>query len=439
MPRPVFFVPSTSLFGRACFFAKMLMSLLTRALFVLCSISSLFAQSDAMRSMNSAGMSLMEQASGTSMNPLASTEPSMIMRTAAGWNWMFMGEGFLVDTQQAGPRGHDKLFSPNWLMIGAEHHLGKGSLMVSLMLSLEPATVTSRRYPELFQTGETAYGAPLVDAQHPHNFIMGLSLTYAHEMGTSGLWQVYYAPVGDPALGPVAFPHRASAIDLPQATIGHHWQDATHISYNVATTALAFKKFRWELSSFHGAEPSENRWVIAYGGMDSWSTRLSVLPNRHWLAQFSAGRITHPESTSNGDVVRTTASLHYTKALRGGDWSSSLIWGRNHYTDTKQNGDAYTIESVLPVSRKSSLTGRIEFVDKNELFTTVPSLARQTFQIGAYTAGYSREIGTALKTIQLALGANASAYSVQSAIASYYGSHPWGVDAFLRFRLKPPH
>jgi hypothetical protein len=32
------------------------------------------------------------------------------------------------------------------------------------MLSLEPATVTDRRYPELFQTGETAYGVPLVDA-----------------------------------------------------------------------------------------------------------------------------------------------------------------------------------------------------------------------------------------------------------------------------------
>ena len=415
------------------------MSFFTGVLFVLGACSSLFAQSDAMGSMNSAGMSLMEEASGTSMNPLASTEPSMIMRNAAGWNWMFMGEGFLVETQQASPRGHDKLFSPNWLMIGGEHHLGKGSLMVRLMLSLEPATITSRRYPELFQTGETAYGIPLVDAQHPHNFIMGLSVTYAHDIGRSGLWEIYYAPVGDPALGPVAFPHRASAVDLPQATIGHHWEDATHISYNVATTAFSYKKLRWEASGFHGAEPSENRWIITYGGMDSWSTRVSVLPNNHWLAQFSAGRITHPESTSNGDVVRTTASLHYAKPLRGGDWSSSIIWGRNHYTDTKQNGDAYTIESVLPVNRKNSLTGRVEIVDKNELFTTVLSLEGRTFRIGAYTGGYSREIGTALKTVQVALGANGTAYSVPSTIAPSYGSHPWGVDVFVRLRLKQPH
>jgi len=420
---------------------------LLRAVFILsavgmsCSLS--FAQSDSMGAemgnMNSTGMSLMEEASGTSMNPLASTEPSMIMRNAAGWNWMFMGEGFLVDTQQAGPRGHDKLFSPNWFMIGAEHHLGKGSLMVRVMLSLEPATVTSRRYPELFQTGETAYGIPLVDAQHPHNFVMGLSITYAHDIGTSGLWEIYYAPVGDPALGPVAFPHRASAVDLPQAPIGHHWEDSTHISYDVVTSAVTYKKLRWEASGFHGAEPGENRWIITYGAMDSWSTRVSVLPNRHWLAQFSVGRITHPESTSNGDVVRTTASLHYTRPLRGGDWSSSLIWGRNHYTDTHQNGDAYTLESVLPVSRKNSLTGRIELVDKNELFTTVPALDGRTFRIGAYTGGYSREIATALKTVQLALGANGTAYSVPSAIVPYYGSHPWAVDVFMRLRLKSSH
>ena len=397
------------------------------------------AQADAMSSMNSAGMSLMGEASGTSMNPLASTQPSMLMSRGLGWNWMFMGEAFVADTQQAAPRGHDKLFSTNWFMTGAEHHLGKGSMMFRLMLSLEPATITDRRYPELFQTGETAYGIPLVDAQHPHNFIMGLSVTYAHPVGRSGLWEIYYAPVGDPALGPVAFPHRASAVELPQAPLGHHWEDSTHIAYNVATTALTYKKLRWEASGFHGAEPGENRWIITYGAMDSWATRISVLPNSHWLAQFSAGRLTHPEATANGDVVRTTASLHYTRTLHDGDWSSSLIWGRNHYTDTKQNGDAYTLESVLPLTRKNTLTGRAELVDKDELFDTVPELAGLSFRIGAYTLGYSRDLGAPLKVMQTALGANASLYSLPAVITPYYGNRPWGVDVFLRIRLKQPH
>ncbi len=419
------------------------MSISIRMSLVACALTlapvSLFAQADAMSSMNSAGMALMNEASGTSMNPEASTEPSMIMTHALGWNWMFMGEAFVADTQQSGPRGGDKLFSTNWFMTGAEHHLGKGSVTVRLMLSLEPATITDRRYPELFQTGETAYGIPLVDAQHPHNFIMGLSVTYAHPVGQSGLWEIYYAPVGDPALGPVAFPHRASAAELPQATLGHHWEDSTHISYNVATTAFTYKKLRWEASGFHGAEPGENRWVITYGPMDSWATRVSVLPNSHWLAQFSAGRITHPEANSVGDVVRTTASVHYTRALKGGDWSSSAIWGRNHYTDTKQNGDAYTFESVLPVSKKNILTGRVEVVDKNELFPNAVGLEGRAFRIAAYTVGYSREIGTALRLIDTAIGANTTFYGLPGEITPYYGDHPWGVDMFLRFRLRDPH
>jgi hypothetical protein len=388
-----------------------------------------------MSNMNEAGMSLMDEASGTSINPAASSMP-MIMTEGKGWNWMSMGQAFVLDTQQSGPRGHDKLFSTNWFMFGAAHSLGKGSFMIRLMLSLEPATVTSRRYPELFQTGETAYGNALVDAQHPHNFIMGLSFTYAHPLTADGLWEVYYAPVGDPALGPVAFPHRASAIDLPQAPLAHHWQDSTHISYNVVTTALTYKKLRWETSGFHGAEPGENRWIVTSGAMDSWATRVSVLPNKHWMAQFSAGRIAHPEALQAGDVVRTTASVHYSKAIRGGDWSSSLIWGRNHDTVTKHNGNGYTLESVLPFSRKNSLTGRAELVDKDELFPTSPELEGQTFRIGAYTVGYSREIKTSIRFLQTALGTNATLYSLPATIKPFYGDHPWGVYVYLRLRLK---
>ncbi len=65
-----------------------------------------------------------------------------------------------------------QVFSTNWLMGEAEHALAGGVFSVRSMLSLEPATVTNRRYPELFQTGETAYGKQIVDGQHPHDFVM---------------------------------------------------------------------------------------------------------------------------------------------------------------------------------------------------------------------------------------------------------------------------
>src|SRR5450631_2989256 len=70
--------------------------------------------------MNSASMFLMNLASGTSSNP-ASWPMPMLMTHFGSWNTMFMGAGFVVDTQQSGPRGGDKFYSPNWFMGAAEH------------------------------------------------------------------------------------------------------------------------------------------------------------------------------------------------------------------------------------------------------------------------------------------------------------------------------
>src|SRR3954462_12006342 len=73
--------------------------------------------------MNPAGMYLMNLASGTSSNP-ASWPMPMVMAHFGSWNTMFMGSGFLVETQQSGPRGGDKLYSPNWFMAAAGHRVG---------------------------------------------------------------------------------------------------------------------------------------------------------------------------------------------------------------------------------------------------------------------------------------------------------------------------
>src|SRR5579863_6535581 len=304
---------------------------------------------------------LMNAASGTSRNPESASMP-MLMRADGGWLLSLMGQAFVVDTQQSGPRGGDKFYSTNWIMGSAGHALAGGSLLLETMLSLEPATITDRRYPLLFQTGETAYGRTLVDAQHPHNFLMSLGVQYAHAVGGGAMLQFYYAPVGDPALGPVAYPHRASAAEFPQAPLGHHWQDSTHIAGNVATVAIKRHWFRLEASGFHGQEPGENRWQILWGVMDSWSGRLSVTPNRNWTMQVSTGRLTHPEQQELGDVMRTTASVQYSRTVGdNGSWSSSLIWGRNHDTYTHHNLNSYLLESVYPVTKRNFLTGRVEY------------------------------------------------------------------------------
>src|SRR5262249_48619910 len=149
--------------------------------------------------MSASAMFLMDESSGTAFQPSSWPMPMMLTKTD-DWHLMWMGQAFLVDTQQAGPRGGAELYSTNWGMLGAVHEVAGGSIMLRSMLSLEPATITDRRYPLLFQTGETAYGVPLVDAQHPHDFVMELSAQYAHPLGEKGMWDIYFAAVGDPAL-----------------------------------------------------------------------------------------------------------------------------------------------------------------------------------------------------------------------------------------------
>jgi hypothetical protein len=396
------------------------------------------------KGLNAAGSFLMGQSSGTAFQP-ASWPMPMLMNGIGGWNLMWMGQAFIVATQQSGPRGGDKVYSANWGMLGAVHRLGRGSIMLRSMVSLDPLTVTSRRYPLLFQTGESAYGTPIVDGQHPHDLLMELSVQYARPVGERGMLNVYYAPVGDPALGPVAFPHRASAMELPQATLAHHWQDATHIANNVLTAGFSWDKIRLEASGFRGKEPNENRWNIDMGAMDSWSTRLSVFPSKHWVAQVSGGRLKRPEQFHPDDIERVTASLHHVRPRANGNhWASSLIWARNYKTIAKHPTHAIVAETVVPVRRRNFVTGRFEWSQRDELFEYDHDLAhdivertqKRAFNVSAFIVGYTRDVDL-VRNVQSGIGVNVTAYAIDSALKPYYGDRPWGMSVFVRFRLKP--
>jgi len=393
--------------------------------------------------MDSARQFLMLESSGTGFQPSAWPMP-MLMTDAGQWRLMWMAQAFLVDTQQTGPLGADKFYSTNWGMLGAVHRLGGGDVMLRTMLSLEPATISGEYYPLLFQTGETANGKPIVNGQHPHDFLMELSFQYAHPIGEHALWDVYYAVVGDPALGPVAYPHRASAMEIPQATLGHHWEDSTHILYNVLTAGLSYKTLRFEASGFHGAEPDENRWNVQSGAMDSYSGRFTFAPGSRWVAQVSAGHLTRLEALEPGNVVRTTASVEYIAPRPHGNWfATSLIWGRNWKTAGKYGTNAVAAETVVPFKEKNFVSGRYEWSQRDELFANDPALQEKLFaqtgsrwfDINAYTVGYTRDIGI-FWNVETGLGANLMFYGIPEAIKPYYGDHPMGFNLYLRLRLK---
>lgn len=396
--------------------------------------------------MNAAGTFLMRESSGTVFQPAAWPMP-MLMNSASDWHLMWMGQAFIVDTQQSGgSRSGDKFFSTNWGMLTAVHDLGRGSLMLRGMISLEPATVTDRRYPLLFQTGETAYGKPIVDGQHPHDLFMELGVQYAHPLGEKATWNIYYAPVGEPALGPVAYPHRASAMELPQAALGHHWQDSSHIASNVVTTGVSYAKVRLEASGFYGREPNENRWNLDFGRMDSWSTRFSACPGKNWSAQASVGKLHNPEAGHPGDVVRMTASVHYIHPTAGGNsWANSFVWGQDQKNAENRRVNAVLAETVAPFRRKNFVTGRYEWSQRDELFEENHAVAelleirtgRSAFDVNAFTIGYTRDIAL-VKNVQSGLGFNVTTYAIDDVLKAYYGLHPWGVSVFARFRLKAP-
>ena len=60
----------------------------------------------------------------------------------------------------------------------ASRKVGAGGLTLHGMLSFEPFTLRDLGSSQVFQTGETFGGAPLIDYQHPHDLIMGLSAAY---------------------------------------------------------------------------------------------------------------------------------------------------------------------------------------------------------------------------------------------------------------------
>src|SRR3546814_16232708 len=78
-------------------------------------------------------------------------------------------------TDQGGPRGDTQAFVQSMAMLTGDRDLGCGAhLQLRSMLSLDPL-MRARGYPNLFATGETAGGIPLVDRQHPHDLFMELA------------------------------------------------------------------------------------------------------------------------------------------------------------------------------------------------------------------------------------------------------------------------
>lgn len=368
--------------------------------------------------------------SGTGWQPASVPQP-MWMISRGGWELMAHGQLFATYNQQGGPRGEGKAESENYLMTMEQRHLWGGTLLLRQMFSAESLTSPHPGFPELFQTGETYHGKPLVDHQHPHNVFSELAGMYTVPIKEKVSWLLYGGPVGEPALGPVTFLHRESASENPAAPLSHHLQDSTHISFGVVTTGFVIDRFKIEASAFNGHEPNEERWSIQLAPLDSWSVRGSVAPTRNWTAQYSYGRLVHPEALEPGDQTRQTASIEYNRPLTKGNWATSVIWGRvqKEFESFPLNG--YLAESTVNFLTKNYAYTRIELVDKDELFPDAP--IHPSYRIGAYTFGGVRDF-IHNERWQIGLGGDVTFYSKPAVLDAAYGDNPVSFHVFVRVR-----
>ncbi|HKY27624.1 MAG TPA: hypothetical protein VJM12_06750 [Pyrinomonadaceae bacterium] len=385
-------------------------------------------------------ISMGKMGSGTSWQP-ASTQMNMLHSNAGDWLVMFHYNVIVGVNAQGGPRGVTKLESQNWFMPSALRRVGNGTLELRGMFSFEPFTFPPGGSPLLFQTGETYKGEPIIDRQHPHDLFMELSASYTVPLGDRATWFTYFGYPGEPALGPTAFMHRASASENPSAPLSHHLQDSSHISFGVFTTGFTYRWFKLEGSIFNGREPGENRYNFEANPWTSRSARLSFAPNENWSLQISHGFLRNPEALEPGDVRRTTASLSYNRPFERGNWASSFIWGRNHesHGDDIFNLNGYVAESTVNFLDKNYLYTRLELTDKNSLLREADLVRlgitehHPSFRIGAYTFGGARDLWTSEK-LSMAIGGDFTLYSKPSTLDPIYGDNPKSYRAFIRFR-----
>jgi YHS domain-containing protein len=394
---------------------------------------------------SAASAQLAREASGTAWLPDASPMYAVHVQRGA---WMLMAHEnlFLQFLDDSGKRGNDQLGSINWVMGMAQRRVGQGRLGLHGMFSLEPWTIRGCGYPDLLASGEQCRGETIHDRQHQHDVAMELSMEYDAPINGATRWQVYAAPSGEPALGPVAYPHRVSAMPNPLAPIAHHWLDSTHVSFGVVTGALYGGRWKVETSAFNGREPDEHRKDFDFGALDSVSGRIWFLPTSKVALQMSGGHLSEAEGRDAGaavalgasapgaprrDVNRVTASATVHQISGDRVAASTVAWGRN--SESGEATNALLVETSAMLRDRVAWFGRLEVVQKTPHDLDVPP-AKDSFTLSKIQGGYTRYI-SAMAGFKAGVGAALSAGIVPRDLKAAYGGrvNP-GVAIFLTLR-----
>src|SRR3989449_2121804 len=377
--------------------------------------------------------------SGTSWLPDASPMHAAHLRLGA-WTVMLHGSAVVQYDHQAGPRGDSRVSLIDWVMLAPSRTVAGGRLHLRGMVSSDPWGVGSRGYPLLLQTGESDRGVPLHDHQHPHDLFMELAALYQRAVARNLAVSLYAAPVGEPAVGPAAFPHRPSAADDPLAPLAHHWQDGTHITFGVLTAGVFTRTMKLEASIFNGREPDEDRTNFDYAGraLDSYSARLSVNPGAHWSLSAWYAYLKSPEGLHPEESLHRlgAAALTAQPLGRRGRWAMALIYGANAPIGTGRLANSVVVETNVELDGTNAGLGRVEYLRKTAAELVVASVPPATeYDVGALALGYHRAL-TRVGGVMAGVGVRGAMNFIPSALEEGYGSRaPLGFAVY--FALRP--
>ena len=365
--------------------------------------------------------------------PAADTTPAPSSGSASTWQVMQDAVVFGLYNHQGGPRGGDELRVPNWWMGMFTRKVKSANLTIQAMFSLDPLTVGKRGYRELFQVGEKFEGRALIDYQHPHDLFMQLAAVWRLPVGTKTGFTIAGGPSAEPALGPVAFMHRASALENPMSPLSHHKLDSTHIAFGVVTAAIDHGPWTIEGSVFNGREPDEDRYDFDFGALDSFSGRLWFRPREDWEFQLSSGRLKDPEELEHASIVRTTASASWL-AREGENFSAiTAAYGVNRGDEVTRG--SFLVEATRRAGAVSTY-GRFEVVEvETGVLLDDHTVAHDaTDTVAAFTLGAVRDFPRWRK-VESGVGAAVTFYGVPEALKTTHGARPLSFQIF--FRLRP--
>jgi hypothetical protein len=378
-------------------------------------------------------------ASGTAWLPDAERVPGL-HTTAGAWSLMLHGAAFLQYVRALGIRGKGQAGSANWAMLMAARPAAGGRLRVRVTATAEPWTLTGSGYPQLLQVAHEYRGQLAPDRQHPHELIAEVSAAYEWAASDGLALSAYAAPVGEPALGPVAYNHRPSAAYEPTAPLGHLVQDYTHESLGVITVGAFGRHVRVEASLFNGSHPDDERTNLDLQGgrLDAVAARLTLAPSAGvtaavWFGAIPAAGGPHPHGASR----RFGASWLHARPRAGGSWSSALL-----YAGIKPRGEAgrhtVLVESTLDLTPAQAVFGRVEYVRRTAEELALTGSVPNDLDLVAFSLGAARRLWRA-GGARVVAGGRVTLHLIPTALEPFYGGRtPVALIAYLRVAPTAP-